>query len=426
MGTQPTSPRALLIPLLVLANLIWLVAMAPGAAATETASSRQALDRLHALLAADKDAPGLPVDDAARTVPLTQPDAAAAQRLLRERQVELIRRRRAAEWRDKAITLGQWTLRFDSRDFGNAPAGRRSLFISLHGGGNAAPAVNDQQWRNQVQLYQPEEGLYVAPRAPTNEWNLWHQEHIDGLFDRLISDAVAMAGVDPNRVYVMGYSAGGDGVYQLAPRMADRWAAASMMAGHPNDASPLNLRNIGFALHVGELDGAYDRNKVGREWGVQLDQLQQADPRGYAHHVEIHPGRGHWMNREDASAVPWMAQFTRDPLPARVVWRQDDVAQPRLYWLAAPADQRRPGATIIAARDGQTIDIEQADDVAQVTVMLNDDMVNLDRPVTIAYRGRRLFREIAPRTLATIQQTLAQREDPELTFSAAVTVEIPQ
>ena len=274
MGTQPTSPRALLIPLLVLANLIWLVAMAPGAAATETASSRQALDRLHALLAADKDAPGLPVDDAARTVPLTQPDAAAAQRLLRERQVELIRRRRAAEWRDKAITLGQWTLRFDSRDFGNAPAGRRSLFISLHGGGNAAPAVNDQQWRNQVQLYQPEEGLYVAPRAPTNEWNLWHQEHIDGLFDRLISDAVAMAGVDPNRVYVMGYSAGGDGVYQLAPRMADRWAAASMMAGHPNDASPLNLRNIGFALHVGELDGAYDRNKVGREWGVQLDQLQ--------------------------------------------------------------------------------------------------------------------------------------------------------
>ena len=57
--------------------------------------------------------------------------------------------------------------------------------------------------------------------------------------------------VDPNRVYIMGYSAGGDGVYQLAPRMADRWAAAAMMAGHPNDASPLGLRNItGFNHHT--------------------------------------------------------------------------------------------------------------------------------------------------------------------------------
>ena len=41
---------------------------------------------------------------------------------------------------------------------------------------------------------------------------------------------------------VVGYSAGGDGVYQLAPRMADSWAAAAMMAGHPNGVSPLSLR----------------------------------------------------------------------------------------------------------------------------------------------------------------------------------------
>ncbi|MEM7298333.1 MAG: hypothetical protein AAF391_08720 [Bacteroidota bacterium] len=52
----------------------------------------------------------------------------------------------------------------------------------------------------------------------------------------------------------MGYSAGGDGVYQLAPRMADSLAAAAMMAGHPNDASPLGLRNIGFTLHMGGKD----------------------------------------------------------------------------------------------------------------------------------------------------------------------------
>ncbi|MFM8642358.1 MAG: polyhydroxyalkanoate depolymerase, partial [Phycisphaerales bacterium] len=110
-----------------------------------------------------------------------------------------------------------------------------------------APApVNDAQWENQKRLYSPPEGVYVAPRAPTNEWNLWHQGHVDALFDRLIENLVMCERVDPDRIYLMGYSAGGDGVYQLAPRMADRFAAAAMMAGHPNEAVPDGLRNLPF------------------------------------------------------------------------------------------------------------------------------------------------------------------------------------
>ena len=46
---------------------------------------------------------------------------------------------------------------------------------------------------------------------------------------RLIENLVALQEVNPNRVYLMGYSAGGDGVYQVAPRMADTLAAAAMM-----------------------------------------------------------------------------------------------------------------------------------------------------------------------------------------------------
>ena len=61
-----------------------------------------------------------------------------------------------------------------------------------------------------------QEGIYLAPRAPTNTWNLWHQGHIDRMFMRLIENTVALQDVNPNRVYLMGYSAGGDGVYQVA------------------------------------------------------------------------------------------------------------------------------------------------------------------------------------------------------------------
>ena len=36
-----------------------------------------------------------------------------------------------------------------------------------------------------------------------------------------------------------------------------------------------------------------------------------ADPGAYAHQVRIHPGKGHWMDREDAMALPWMAARER-------------------------------------------------------------------------------------------------------------------
>ena len=49
------------------------------------------------------------------------------------------------------------------------------------------------------------------------------------------------------------------------------------------------------------------------------------------------------MNREDASAVPWMAKFRRDPAPKKVVWHQDDVTHDRFYWLAVEPGQASGG-----------------------------------------------------------------------------------
>ena len=61
------------------------------------------------------------------------------------------------------------------------------------------------------------DSLYLVPRAPTNTWNLWHQSHVDHFFDRLIQGAVHVMGTNPNRVYFMGYSAGGDGSISSRP-----------------------------------------------------------------------------------------------------------------------------------------------------------------------------------------------------------------
>ena len=333
------------------------------------------------------------------------------------RRAELV-----AEWQAGSLTRGDKTLRWIERGFGEKPAGGWSLFISLHGGGGAPAAVNDQQWQNQIQLYGHPGAIFVAPRAPTNNWNLWHEGHVDALLDRLIEGAIVARGVNPDRVYLLGYSAGGDGVYQLAPRMADRFAAASMMAGHPNDASPLGLRNLPFSVWCGADDGAYDRNRIAGEWLAKLGELRAADPQGYAHAGKVVPGKGHWMDLEDAAAVPWMAGFSRDPWPKSVVWRQDDVLGRRFYWLAVPEGVDVDAGEVVRAKvEGQVITLETSR-LRDLTIRLSDRLLDLDRPVVVRAKDKVIFEGKVRRDPAAAAATLAERLDPSSAAAAEITL----
>lgn len=353
--------------------------------------------------------------------PLTRAEATAAVNASVKTIADRSRAERAAELKSGVLTVDGARMPIWATQFGpKSKDGTRPLWISMHGGGGAPAKVNDQQWGNQKRLYQPSEGVYVAPRAPTNEWNLWHQAPVDRLFARLIEDLVICERVDPDRVYLMGYSAGGDGVYQIAPRMADRFAAASMMAGHPNDARPDGLRNLPFAIHVGGDDGAFDRNKVAAQWGIALDALAQADPGAYVHQVEVHAGKGHWMDRDDASAVPWMAKYTRDSRPMKVVWVQDDVTHPRFYWLAV--DEPKQGQRIVAERQGQAINILEAPPGIVLRILLDDAMLDLDKDVRVTQGGKELFAGRVLRSRAVIERTLQERFDPKAAFTAEVKV----
>jgi poly(3-hydroxybutyrate) depolymerase len=370
--------------------------------------------KLPALLALLAIAPCLPAradgPNAADAAPLTRQQAETAVTKLSAECLTSLKQERSAEITAKSITLGDKTMRWLERSYGNAPDGKRSLWISMHGGGNASAEVNDGQWQNQILLYQPAEGIYLAPRAPTNTWNLWHEDHIDLFFARLIEDMVATRGVDPNKVYLMGYSAGGDGVWQLAPRLADRLAAASMMAGHPNDASLLGLRNLPFAIFVGAEDSGYHRNDVAKQKAEELDRLQQADSGGYTHISRIYPGLGHWMNRKDAESVPWMAAFTRNPWPKKIVWLQDHVSHTRFYWLAIPRDAVKKGCQITAQVSGQTISLD-GDVPNGITLWLSDQLLDLDQPVTVTVKGRQVHQGKITRSADVIRASLAERPD---------------
>ncbi len=359
--------------------------------------------------------------------PLSREQAEKALTHIAQDRLLQIRTDRAAEMKAREIVIDQLKMPFFFKVFGEKPANGRSLYISMHGGGGAPPRVNTQQWENQKRLYTLEEGVYLAPRAPTDTWDLWHQAHIDKFFDRLIENMIAFEEVDPNRVYLMGYSAGGDGVYQVAPRMADRLAAAAMMAGHPNETLPLGLRNLPFAIHMGELDAAYDRNKIAAKWRDQLAALQADDPQGYEHFVKLHTGKGHWMDRQDAEALPWMAKFVRQVSPTRIVWKQDDVREPRFYWLAVNAETVPDRALIIAEASNQSIEIKSCD-ADQLHLLLRDGMcegkIDLDQPLRVTFAGRTVFDGKASRTVAVLIKAMTERADPSSAYSAEVEINL--
>ena len=396
-----------------------------SARAADVAASARALESLRGALAEPGATSEIVATEAWADVPLTNPDAIAARDLLWEAHRAAHRAASQAEIEARELRDGDLVMPFFLKTFGEKPPRGHSLWISLHGGGGAPARVNDQQWENQKKLYRVEEGIYVAPRAPTNTWNLWHEPHIDRLFHRLIEDLVITGEVDPNRVYVLGYSAGGDGVYQLAPRMADHWAAAAMMAGHPNGVSLEPVRNVPFALQVGALDTAYDRAKIGADYGRALEGFHAADPSGYETFVKIHEGKRHWMDRDDAAALPWMAKQTRNPVPDRVVWQPTGASRASSSWLALPADAPRSGGMIDARIDGQVIVILRAEGIETLLIRLDDRMVDCDRPVTIRCSDRVLYDGPVTRSIKTLAQTLAARGDPELLFPCEIAVTIP-
>ena len=307
--------------------------------------------------------------------------------------------------------------------YGQEPADGRSLWISLHGGGGTTAEVNNGQWRNQQFLYTPDEGVYVAPRAPWDAWDMWFQEPIDSMYLQLIRAMVSHYNVNPDKVYILGYSAGGDGIWRLAPRMADHWAAASMMAGHPGDVSLVSLRNLPFMIWMGGKDEAYNRNRMAAVRGAELDSLQRQDSEGYIHQTHILADKAHWMDREDRAALPWMARYRRNPWPRRLVWQQEEVLKQHFYWVSVPADEMQRGKRVELLVKDKTIEVLRCD-YSSLTLRLSSELLSLKGNIKVLSHGKILFKGRVKPSADTFQRTLYQMQDPRMAAPVELTVRL--
>ncbi len=392
----------------------------------ESTSSPQALNALQQYLADPLQSRSDIKQHDFYSIALNKTDASTALTELWQDRRAYIRATRQAEVDNKLIENEGVQLKYRSTSLGNENSEQRSLFISMHGGGGTTTSANDGQWSNQLALansYKPQDALWIAPRAPTDAWNMWSKSHIDPLFDQLISNMIVFENIDPSRIYLTGYSAGGDGVYQLAPRMADRWAGAQMSAGHPNGIPMDNIRNLAFALHMGADDSAYNRNTVAQEYIDKINKLHNNDPEGYTLQGRVHQGYGHWMGMQDAIAIPFIQKHTRDPDTNKVVWLKRSTQAQRFYWLGT-SEKSVNGARVTASIEGQTITLETLSGFNQLNIYLNDEMVDLDQELNVVFNDEVLFSGKVARSIEALYETLNDREDPAMMYKAKISLDI--
>lgn len=353
------------------------------------------------------------------------------------------------------MTFDEVIMTYEMKIIGNRDENGYPLFLCLHGGGQSdTPELNNSQWK-EMGLYYLEgvtNGIYVNPRGVRDTWDTHFNPESYPLYDRLIMNMIAFYDADPNRVYLTGFSAGGDGVYAIIARMSDRFAAANMSAGHPNGVSLKNLYNTPLILQVGENDSEYNRNTATAQYNEILDNYQIEFDGGYPHKCFIHKSKPHnffdnkimlqevmencgsWLKsgessvcNTDTNAIHLLEKFVRDPIPKKIVWdlshRADKRNMKSFYWLSADLNIKE--GLIIASYDrgSNSINVEKCTAKGEISFLINEDMLDVFSPIKIKLPTN----SISVKVMANydlLYETMVERGDYNYQFVAKITINL--
>jgi hypothetical protein len=309
------------------------------------------------------------------------------------------------------------------RKVGKMPAGGWPLFIAMHGGGGVPKAVNDGQWKHMQVYYHDHPGeagyLYLALRAPNDTWNGFYDNYVPPLVVNLIRQFIQFGDVDPDKVFLMGYSHGGYGAFFIGPKVPDRFAAIHASAAAPTDGtiSAKSLRNTRFTFMIGEKDTAYGRADRCQKFNAVVEKLQQENPGDFPVKMEWIANAGHG-GLPDRDKIKELIAYRRKAMPRHLSWDLTDTVVSSFYWLsvAKPA----AGQTIDAKLTGNGVTITTSG-VKEFSLELDDRLVGFDLPLTITLNGKNSEVVLRP-SLRTLCETLHERGDPRLAHSCKVTL----
>jgi predicted esterase len=322
----------------------------------------------------------------------------------------------------KEVRSGEYLSPYVVRTVGTRPANGWPLFIAMHGGGNTPKEVNDSQWRMMQHYYHdhPEAGgyLYLALRAPNDSWNGFYADYVYPLVDNLAREFLLFGDVDPNKVFIMGYSHGGYGAFAIGPKEPDLFAAIHASAAAPTDGETTGktLRNTVFTCMVGEKDHDYGRFERDQKFRETIRQFRGDRTDIYPVNVQFIPGNGH-TGLPDRDEVLEMYPAVRNAVPRELTWLMTDSVIKDFFWLRTSA----PGKELeidAACHDNRLI-VTTTGSVTDAAVLLDSRLIDFQKQVTLVLNGKTTTRKLQP-DLRILCQTLQRRGDPDLSFTAEI------
>ncbi|MSR65760.1 MAG: hypothetical protein EXS24_00085 [Pedosphaera sp.] len=308
---------------------------------------------------------------------------------------------------------------------GKRPAKGWGLFIAMHGGGGAPQELNDSQWKRMGTYYRdhPEMGgyTYVALRAPDNTWNGFYTGYAYPLMANLVRQFLLFGDVDPNKVFIMGYSHGGYGAYAMGPKMADRFAGIHASAAALADGAVADtLRNTVFNTMVGEKDKDHGRSKRIQDFDAEIKRLRGDRTDIYPVSVRIiadHPHSG----LPDHEGIAEMYPAVRNPVPRELTWVMTDQVNTDFFWLRVPEPVK--GERFNVTCRANALEVTTAPNVSGASILLDARLVDFNKPVKLTVKGKTTTRKLKP-SLRMLCETLQRRGDPGLAFTAELALPV--
>ena len=322
---------------------------------------------------------------------------------------------------------------------------KSGLVLGLHGGGVGAGSASEP-----AGTWTPPKHMGMYPQGIRLIHDTWNSVHGERFLLTLIEIAKARYGIDPDRVYSMGFSMGGTGSMFMAGRHPDLLAGAIPAHGVVpakkvkvkswKDTGPLehgllpNLRNVAVYFYTGADDVNCEPGTFVHAWRI-LEELRKGDRTGYELlRFEEHPKLAHsFPPGEPSKGMKWVTAQRRQPFPERLVWVYNANPWPQpdgedkverrpkrwFYWLHCVDPRDRMKITV--DRKGNTFDLTA--DIAfpdDCTVYLSDRMIDPDEEVVLQVAGKEVWRGRPKATYATVLESLDARLDRTMVFDRKV------
>jgi predicted esterase len=217
------------------------------------------------------------------------------------------------------------------------------LYVSLHGTGPdhpmAYPSFGLGPRDNAPKKSAEDPIIRLAPWGRGNRG--WRNDAERDLFEA-IADLRTFAKLDPDRWYLTGHSAGGDGAWSIVTRTPDLWAAAGMQSGSMQSCPPslgllANMQYVPFHMLIGEKDNLPGRIPDSKEAHHLLKQA------GDETHLHVLPDVGHYPLPGSAylEEEAWLRKFVRRR-PDRFSFTVDQADHPGVWGVRVAFRTRGP------------------------------------------------------------------------------------